>query len=178
MYSESLVKLGKVRSEIREIFEYGNKRKAEIGAENVFDFSIGNPSVPAPKIVDDTIKDLVDNFDSVALHGYTSAQGDAHVRQSVSDYINGRFGTKLTANHIYMTCGAASSLTIVLNAIMLKEQVLSLLQFSQKIRLSRLISRNLKLQLMKKLKQLLLIHLTILQVLFTQRKQLKKCVTF
>ena len=63
MYSESLVKLGKVRSEIREIFEYGNKRKAEIGAENVFDFSIGNPSVPAPKIVDDTIKDLVDNFD-------------------------------------------------------------------------------------------------------------------
>lgn len=75
MYSESLVKLGKVRSEIREIFEYGNKRKAEIGAENVFDFSIGNPSVPAPKIVDDTIKDLVDNFDSVALHGYTSAQG-------------------------------------------------------------------------------------------------------
>lgn len=103
MYSESLVKLGKVRSEIREIFEYGNKRKAEIGAENVFDFSIGNPSVPAPKIVDDTIKDLVDNFDSVALHGYTSAQGDAHVRQSISDYINGRFGTKLTANHIYMT---------------------------------------------------------------------------
>lgn len=118
MYSESLVKLGKVRSEIREIFEYGNKRKAEIGAENVFDFSIGNPSV-RPKIVDDTIKDLVDNFDSVALHGYTSAQGDAHVRQSISDYINGRFGTKLTANHIYMTCGAASSLTIVLNAIML-----------------------------------------------------------
>ena len=155
MYSESLVKLGKVRSEIREIFEYGNKRKAEIGAENVFDFSIGNPSVPAPKIVDDTIKDLVDNFDSVALHGYTSAQGDAHVRQSISDYINGRFGTKLTANHIYMTCGAASSLTIgfkmllcyraknVLHlhltslnmAFSLKEQVLSLLQFSQKIRL-------------------------------------------
>lgn len=55
----------------------------------------------------------------MALHGYTSAQGDAHVRQSISDYINGRFGTKLTANHIYMTCGAASSLTIVLNAIML-----------------------------------------------------------
>ena len=78
MYTESLVKLGKVRSEIREIFEYGNKRKAEIGAENVFDFSIGNPSVPAPKSVDDAIIDLVNNFDSVALHGYTSAQGDAH----------------------------------------------------------------------------------------------------
>ena len=79
MYTESLVKLGKVRSEIREIFEYGNKRKAEIGAENVFDFSIGNPSVPAPKSVNDAIIDLVNNFDSVALHGYTSAQGDARL---------------------------------------------------------------------------------------------------
>ena len=195
MYSESLVKLGKVRSEIREIFEYGNKRKAEIGAENVFDFSIGNPSVPAPKIVDDTIKDLVDNFDSVALHGYTSAQGDAHVRQSISDYINGRFGTKLTANHIYMTCGAASSLTIVLNAIMLPgEECIAFTPYFPEYGVfiertgAKLVAvqsedktflwRSLKLQLMKKLKQLLLIHLTILQVLFTQRKQLKKCVTF
>lgn len=119
MYSESLLKLGKAPSEIREIFEYGNKRKAEIGADKVFDFSIGNPSVPAPKSVDDAIKDLVDNFDSVALHGYTSATGDAQVRTTISDYINQRFGTKLTPNHIYMTCGAASSLTITLNAIML-----------------------------------------------------------
>ena len=120
MYTESLVKLGKVRSEIREIFEYGNKRKAEIGAENVFDFSIGNPSVPAPKTVDKAITDLVNNFDSVALHGYTSAQGDAKVRETIADYVNGRFGTKLTSDHIYMTCGAASSLTIVFNAIMQK----------------------------------------------------------
>ncbi len=122
MYSESLVKLGKVRSEIREIFEYANKRKAEIGADKVFDFSIGNPSVPAPETVNNAVIDLVQNFDSVALHGYTSAQGDAKVRQSISDYINQRFGTKLTANHIYMTCGAASSLTIVLNAIMLPQE--------------------------------------------------------
>lgn len=118
MYTESLVNLGKVRSEIREIFEYGNKRKAEIGADKVFDFSIGNPSVPAPKTVDDAIVDLVNNFDSVALHGYTSAQGDAGVRKTIADYVNGRFGTKLTANHIYMTCGAAASLTIVFNAIL------------------------------------------------------------
>ena len=93
MYTESLVKLGKVRSEIREIFEYGNKRKAEIGAENVFDFSIGNPSVPAPKSVHDAIIDLVNNFDSVALHGYTSAQGDAKVRTTIANYINNRFNT-------------------------------------------------------------------------------------
>lgn len=121
MYTESLVKLGKVRSEIREIFEYGNKRKAEIGAENVFDFSIGNPSVPAPKSVDDAIIDLVNNFDSVALHGYTSAQGDAHVRETIANYINDKFGANVTANNIYMTCGAAASLTIVMNAILQKD---------------------------------------------------------
>ena len=121
MYTESLVKLGKVRSEIREIFEYGNKRKAEIGAENVFDFSIGNPSIPAPKSVDDAIIDLVNNFDSVALHGYTSAQGDAHVRETIANYINDKFGTNVTANNIYMTCGAAASLTIVMNAILQKD---------------------------------------------------------
>ena len=121
MYTESLVRLGKVRSEIREIFEYGNKRKAEIGAENVSDFSIGNPSVPAPKSVDDAIIDLVNNFDSVALHGYTSAQGDAHVRETIANYVNDKFGTNVTANNIYMTCGAAASLTIVMNAILQKD---------------------------------------------------------
>ena len=121
MYTESLVKLGKVRSEIREIFEYGNKRKAEIGADKVFDFSIGNPSVPAPKSVDNAIIDLVENFDSVALHGYTSAQGDGKVRETIANYVNKRFGTDITANNIYMTCGAAASLTIVMNAIMQKD---------------------------------------------------------
>lgn len=121
MYTESLVKLGKVRSEIREIFEYGNKRKAEIGADKVFDFSIGNPSVPAPKSVDNAIIDLVENFDSVALHGYTSAQGDGKVRETIANYVNKRFGTDITANNIYMTCGAAASLTIVVNAIMQKD---------------------------------------------------------
>ncbi len=118
MYTESLVKLGKVRSEIRELFEYGMKRKAEIGVENVFDFSIGNPSVPAPKCVDDAIKELVEDFDSVALHGYTSAQGDAEVRKTVADYINSRFNADVSADNIYMTCGAAASLSIVMNAVL------------------------------------------------------------
>ena len=118
MYTESFVDLGKVRSEIRELFEYGMKRKAEIGAENVFDFSIGNPSVPAPKCVDDAIKELVDDFDSVALHGYTSAQGDAKVRETVADYINEKFEAGVSADNIYMTCGAAASLSIVMNAVL------------------------------------------------------------
>lgn len=121
MLQQDMVGLGKVRSEIREIFEYGNKRKQEIGADKVFDFSIGNPSVPAPASVNETIKDIIDNVDSVLLHGYTSAQGDYSVRKTIADYINGRFGTEINADSIYMTAGAAASLTITLKAIMLPE---------------------------------------------------------
>lgn len=122
MFVEDMVHLGKVRSEIREIFEYGNKRKQEIGAENVFDFSIGNPSVPAPESVKKAIIDIVENGNPVATHGYTSAQGDAHVRDTIANYINKKFGTDITKDNIYMTCGAAASLTIVLNAIMEKDE--------------------------------------------------------
>lgn len=118
MYTESLVKFGKVRSEIRDLFEYGMKRKAEIGEENVYDFSIGNPSVPTPQCVNDAIKELVDTSDSISLHGYTSAQGDAMVRKTVADHLNKKFGAKVSADNIYMTCGAAAALSIVMNACM------------------------------------------------------------
>lgn len=109
--------LGEKRSVIREIFEYAKVRAAEIGAENVFDFSIGNPSVPAPACVNEAIHRIVSETPSVLLHGYTSAQGDASVRKTIADYTNYRFGTALTADHIYMTCGAAASLTISIHAI-------------------------------------------------------------
>lgn len=79
--NESMYQLGSVRSAIRELFEYGKKRAAIVGKENVYDFSIGNPSIPAPQIVNDTIKELVTDYDSVALHGYTSAQGDVWKRE-------------------------------------------------------------------------------------------------
>ncbi len=111
------VKLGKVRSAIRELFEYGRKRKAEIGEENVFDFSLGNPSVPAPEKVRTELLKLVGEGDPVFLHGYTSAQGDYSVRKAVADDINARFSVGLDADCIYMTCGAAASLTITLNAL-------------------------------------------------------------
>lgn len=117
MVNSKMKDLGNKRSVIREIFEYGIKRSAEIGKQNVFDFSIGNPSVPAPQIVNDTIKDLAQNYDSVALHGYTSAAGDLSVRKSVAEYINKKFGVNLTAGHIYMTTGAAAGLTISFNAL-------------------------------------------------------------
>lgn len=117
MFSEKMVGLGKKRSVIREIFEYGNKRRAEIGAENVFDFSLGNPSIPAPDVVNETMMELIKNKPSVALHGYTSAQGDATVRKAIADDINARFSADAKPELIYMTCGAAASLTITLNAI-------------------------------------------------------------
>ena len=113
--------LGSKRSIIREIFEYSKKRAQEIGAENVYDFSLGNPSVPAPTDVNDTIRELLDTKSSVLLHGYTSAQGDAGVRQVISDSICERFGVNMNPNLIYMTCGAAASLSICLKAVVEEE---------------------------------------------------------
>lgn len=118
MINEKMYALGSKRSIIREIFEYCKTRAAEIGKENVFDFSIGNPSVEPPREISETIVDLINNENSVLLHGYTSAQGDAGVRAAIAEHTNDRFGTKLSANNIYMTCGAAASLTISLKAIM------------------------------------------------------------
>ena len=117
MLSEKMVQLGTNRSVIRDLFEYGNKRKAEIGAENVFDFSIGNPSVPAPECVKEAAIDLLTNGDPVALHGYTSAQGDAALREKLASYVNEQHGTNLTADNFYVTVGAAASLTISLKAL-------------------------------------------------------------
>lgn len=109
--------LGQNRSVIREIFEYGNKRRAEIGAENVFDFSLGNPSIPAPKELSDIMVKLLNETNPVTLHGYTSAQGDPTVRKAIADNLNNRFSIDATPDLIYMTCGAAASLTITLNAM-------------------------------------------------------------
>ncbi len=117
MISEKMTMLGEKRSVIREIFEYGNKRRAEIGAENVFDFSLGNPSIPAPQKVKETMLNLIENKNPIALHGYTSAQGDLGVRTAIADYINKEFNANANPNLLYMTCGAAASLTITLNAL-------------------------------------------------------------
>lgn len=117
MLNKKMLGLGTASSAIRQLFEYGKARKAEIGEDKVFDFSIGNPSVPAPKSVDDTIKNLIETTDSVLLHGYTSAPGDMEVRAKIAAYLADNSGVEATAANIYMTCGAAASLTITLNAI-------------------------------------------------------------
>ncbi len=117
MYNERTYALGSKRSTIREIFEYAKKRSAEIGGEKVFDFSIGNPSVPAPKEVDEAIARIVAQTPSVELHGYTSAQGDKGVRDALAANYTKRFGVFVEGDNFYLTCGAAASLTITLNAL-------------------------------------------------------------
>ncbi len=117
MYNEQAYRLGSKRSTIREIFEYAKKRSAEIGAENVFDFSIGNPSVPAPDAVNESIERIVRETPSVELHGYTSAQGDKGVRDTIAANYTRRFGVEITGDDLYMTCGAAASLTVTLRAL-------------------------------------------------------------
>ncbi|MBQ8202790.1 MAG: pyridoxal phosphate-dependent aminotransferase [Clostridia bacterium] len=117
MISREMLLLGKEPSVIRQIFEYSRKRKDEIGADKVFDFSLGNPSIPAPKAVNETITRLVSSLPSTYLHGYTSAQGDMGVRTKIAHNIENRFNCECKAENIYMTCGAAASLTITLKAM-------------------------------------------------------------
>ena len=127
MVNEKMRDLGARRSVIRELFEYGKKRKAEIGAENVFDFSIGNPSVPSPDAVNETLIRLLTEKDAVSLHGYTSAQGDAGVRRAIADYIEKTHDAATDPDLIYLTVGAAASLTVSLTALLQPEDEVILL---------------------------------------------------
>lgn len=115
--SEKMYELGSKRSAIRELFEYGKKRAAVVGVENVYDFSLGNPSIPAPECVNETIRRLTEELDSSSLHGYTSAQGDAATREAIAAYLNRTYGTSFGADNLYMTMGAAASLSICFKAL-------------------------------------------------------------
>ena len=117
MVSERMLALGTSRSVIRELFEYGKQRAAVVGKENVFDFSIGNPSVPAPPEVNQTAIRLLQEENSTILHGYTSAQGDPGVRKAIADNLNRRYGTCYTGTELYMTVGASAALCCCFNAL-------------------------------------------------------------
>lgn len=117
IYSEKMYELGSKRSAIRELFEYGKKQAAMIGAENVFDFSLGNPTVPSPDIVNETLKEIMDNNDSITVHGYTSAQGDYETRDAIAKYLNNTYATSFNADNFYMTMGAAASLSLCFKAL-------------------------------------------------------------
>ena len=127
MINRNNLELGRQRSVIRELFEYGKKRKAEIGEENVYDFSLGNPSTPCPDVVNEEIVRLVKEKDSVALHGYTSAQGDLSVRQAIAEYISDTLGYPARGENIYLTVGCAAALVCALSAVVCPEEEVVLL---------------------------------------------------
>ena len=117
MISKKMLDLGTKRSVIRDIFEYGNKLAKEIGAENVLDFSLGNPSIPAPREVANTIKYMVEGLSPKDYNSYTSSAGDTDTRLAVAKNLNKRFSTDYTDKNIFMTCGASASLNIIFKAI-------------------------------------------------------------
>ena len=130
MINEKSFLLGNTGSAIRELFEYGKKRKEIVGEENVFDYSIGNPSIPSPSIVNKTLIKLLKEKEATSLHGYTSGVGDLNVRRAIADYINKTYGVEEKPELIYMTCGAAASLTITMNAILNEgEEIIALAPF-------------------------------------------------
>lgn len=118
MISNKMKKLVNNNSVIREMFEEGNKLRKIYGADNVFDFSLGNPSVPAPKKVNEKIIEITQKEDSCFLHGYMSNSGYEDVREKIANSINKKFSTNFNFSNIIMTVGAASGLNIVLKSIL------------------------------------------------------------
>lgn len=116
MISEACYELGSKSSVIREIFAFGLKRKAEVGEDKVYDFSLGNPSIPAPPSVKKAILELLE-APPEKIHAYTPAPGDGGVRTIIAESLNRRFGESFAAEHIFMTCGAAASLNICFKAL-------------------------------------------------------------
>ncbi len=116
MINETMYGLGSKSSVIRELFAYGLERKKIVGADKVYDFSLGNPSIPAPHEVKDALMKLLEEPAEV-LHGYSPASGDPKVKQMLAESVNRRFGTHFSGDNFYMTVGAAASLNISINAI-------------------------------------------------------------
>ena len=117
MVSEEMYVLGTKKSTIRTIFEFGQKRAAEVGAENVFDFSLGNPNVPAPEFIRDAAVDILMHGDPTEVHGYTIAPGKPAVREVLAADLKRRFGMEVTGKNLFMTAGAAASVTITFKAL-------------------------------------------------------------
>ena len=117
MINQKAYELGSNRSCIRELFEYGRARAAVVGNENVFDYSLGNPSIPAPKEVDEAIRQILLDTPSLAVHGYTSAVGDLATRQAIADDLNARYDAGVRAEDLFIGCGAAPELVSVFRAL-------------------------------------------------------------
>lgn len=117
MINQNAYALGANRSCIRDLFEYGRQRAAIVGEEKVFDYSLGNPSIPSPKEVDDAVRAILSDTDSLKIHGYTSAIGDYETRKAISDDLNARYGADTKPEEFFLGCGAAPELTAVFRAL-------------------------------------------------------------
>ena len=117
MFNSKAYALGANRSCIRELFEYGRSRAAVVGEENVLDFSLGNPSIPAPQAVEDAIREILRETPSVAVHGYTPAGGDMEARNAIVRELNRRYDWDVTPQELFLGCGAAPELIAVFRAL-------------------------------------------------------------
>lgn len=117
MFNKTAYGLGSVRSYIREVFEYGRQQAKIVGEENVFDYSLGNPSIPAPEKVNQSIIDILNTESSIKVHGYTSGPGDDCIREAVAKNLTERFGKAIRPANLFFTCGAAPALMTALTAL-------------------------------------------------------------
>ena len=117
MINQTTYALGANRSCIRDLFEYGRARAAVVGEENIYDYSLGNPSIPSPAAVDQTIREVLADTPSLQVHGYTSAVGDMTTRQAIAEDLNDRYDAGVRAEDLFITCGAAPGLTAVFRAL-------------------------------------------------------------
>lgn len=117
MFNSNAYQLGAQRSCIRELFEYGRSRAAVVGAENVLDYSLGNPSIPSPPEVDEAIRSVLYDTDTLLVHGYTSAAGDLGARKAIADDLNLRYDAGVKPENLFLGCGAAPELAAVLRAL-------------------------------------------------------------
>ena len=117
MVSEKMYELGTKKSTIRTIFEFGQRRIKEVGKENIFDFSLGNPNVPAPDFIKQAILEILDQVPSVDVHGYTVASGNPNARDELAESINNRFGLHVSGKNLFITAGAAAAITITFKAL-------------------------------------------------------------
>lgn len=117
MVNQTCFQLGSAPSVIRELFAYGLQKSALVGPENVYDYSLGNPSIPAPNKVHEAIYDILSQVDSIKIHGYSMAAGFDGTRQAIADNLNRRFGLNIKPSELFLTCGAAPALIAIIKAL-------------------------------------------------------------
>ena len=118
MLNQTYLGLGTQPSVIRELFAYGLEQAKKVGPEKVYDYSLGNPSIPAPAAVNKAICDILSDTDSIKVHGYSMAAGFDSTRAAIADNLNRRFGLNLTAANLFLTCGAAPALISTIKALL------------------------------------------------------------